>query len=225
MPQSETVFSFIPTECPKFLAACATVGIELQAGGAAISNVYSAGRKYDPEEPGDVSFCVSDGQGINPLAIAKVWLHPDSELAEAEALGMRLRACKDPDEWERIAGDIDNLHVTAAIATISHFKSGRFAIDSRAVSDQERQAANVMSGLASAMRADKRRDGARFSLLLAANWTPSMFAWVKAWVSNYLELREIWKAATPSIKIDRGDDFPLVIPKGKDFYKLMKRWA
>jgi hypothetical protein len=53
---------------------------------------------------------------------------------------------------------------------------------------------------------------------------PAMFAWVKAWVANYLELKDIWKAANPAIKIER-EGFPLVIPKGPQFEKLARRWV
>lgn len=224
MQQADNGFTLIPTECPKFLAACATVGVHLQDG-PGVQNVYTAGVKYDPDEPGAISYLLSNGQGVNPLAIAKVWMDPEQELTEADALFSRLNACKTPDEWAAITDDIENLHVTAAIGKMRLFSDGKFSIDSRTVSDQERRACEVLSGFAKAMRSDQRRNGSRYAALLVKHWEPSMFAWVKAWVFNYLELRDVWKAANPAIKIDRGDDFPLVIPKGKDFAKLIKRWA
>lgn len=217
--------SIIPTRCPKFLAVCATVGIELQPGTPGVSNCYSAGRKYDRDEPGDISFHLSERQGINPLAISKVWRFPDEELADCAALPGRLISCRTPDDWEKLIEDVEILHLTGAVANIRKFSEGKFAIDSKTVSDGEKRSAQVMSGMAESMRRDKSRNGGKVAASLAAHWTPSMFAWVKAWVTNYLELREAWKTARPSIKIDRGDGFPLVIPKGKDFAKLMRRWA
>jgi hypothetical protein len=217
--------SLIPTECPKFVAACATVGIRLQDGLPGISNVYSKGQIYEPEEPGRISFYLSDGQGINPLALAKVWLSPEPELQEAAALPKRLIARHDQDSWDRLASDIDTLHVTAAVASIREFSRNRFPIDSKVASEQESQSAQIISWIADAMRKDRARNGAAVAAKLSAHWQPAMFAWVKAWIANYLELRDAWKTARPSIKIEREGKMPLVIPKGKDFARLLKRWV
>ena len=69
-----------------------------------------------------------------------------------------------------------------------------------------------------------RRNGGRIAERFDAIWMPAMFAWVKAWVANYLELKDLWKAANPAIKIER-EGFPLVIPKGPQFEKLARRWV
>ena len=220
-------FSVIPTQCPKFLAACATAGIRLEDGSPGISNVYDKALKYDPDEPGTISFHLSDKGGPNPLALAKVWLNPDMELAEVETLRDRFVRCNDPGAWELLAQDVQNLHLTAAIATIRKFSDGKFKIDSRLVSDEEEAAAQLLSGMADAMRKPgAMRNKVRLGSALVKSWEPAMFAWVKAWIANYLELREAWKAARPAIKIEREDGaFPLVIPKGKHFEKLMRRWV
>jgi hypothetical protein len=75
------------------------------------------------------------------------------------------------------------------------------------------------------MRSAKSRNGAKFAAAFDANWTPSMFAWVKAWVAQYLELKDSWKSASKAIKIERDDRFPLIIPQGKNFQKLLKKWT
>lgn len=219
--------SIIPTQCPKFLAACATAGVELQNGTPGISNVYDKAKKYDPEEPGTISFHLSDQQGINPLAIAKIWLNPDMELAEVEALQGRFSRCSSPEQWEQLANDVDDLHRSAAIATIRKFVDGKFAIDSRIVSDEEERAAKTLSGMAAEMRKPTgMRNKIRLGSATVNAWQPAMFAWVKAWIFNYLELRDAWKSARPAIKIEREDGaFPLVIPKGKNFEKLLRRWV
>jgi len=217
--------TLIPTHCPRFVAACAVCGIELAEGTPGISNTYSKLKKYDPREPGDIHFYLSDGQGVNPLAIAKVWAAPDAELADAATIKSRLVACKSLDEWAKIADDIEILHLTGAVATIRHFEQGKFPIGSKSVSDGEERAAQIMSDFAGLMRSAKSRNGAKFAAAFDANWTPSMFAWVKAWVAQYLELKDSWKIASKAIKIDRDDRFPLIIPHGKNFHKLLKKWT
>jgi hypothetical protein len=105
------------------------------------------------------------------------------------------------------------------------FSDRKFAIESRIVSDQEERAAQALSDMPERIRTSQKRNGGRLASDLQAIWDPAMFAWVKAWVFNYTEIRDSWKAANPSIKIERDGRFPLVIPKGKDFTNLMKRWA
>jgi hypothetical protein len=216
----------IPTRCDKFLALCFTLGIDLEKQTGGISNAYSKGVTYDPGEPGTISYFLSDG-GINPLAIAAVWQNPEKDLAEAMALPQRLLKCRDAQEWARIADDIDALHVWGAVAHIRHFTQGKFSIDSKSVSDAEDRAAQVLSDMGDAMRRDaERRNGGAYAAKLSECWNPAMFAWVKAWISNYLEVRDLWEHATPSVKIEREDGmFPIIIPKGKDFARLVKRWV
>lgn len=218
-------FSIIPTRCPKFLAACATVGIGLQKGTPGISNTYSLERKYDPEEPGDISFCISSQNGRNPLAIAKIWRDPSPDFIEAAGLKQALLKCKDAEQWGKLASDVDALNFNCGIGSMSLFASGKFTVDSITVSDQEREASLLLHQLPEAMRRGSYKDAGRVAAKLSEAWNPAMFAWVKAWISNYHELRDAWKAARPAIKIERDGAFPLIIPKGKDFYKLLKRWT
>lgn len=217
--------ALVPSQCPRFVAACFTAGIELQEGSPGISNTYSKAKKYDPDEPGDISYHLSRDK-INPLALAKVWANPEAELVEVEALKGRLLACRDLGAWHEIADDIEALHLTAAIATISLFTRGKFAIDSKTVSDEEERAAAVLSGLSERMKEMKRPEGGQIAAIVAQCWTPAMFAWVKAWAFNYLEIRDAWKAASPSIKIERDGAFPLVLRKDSpDLARLLKRWV
>jgi len=213
-----------PTKCPRFLAACVTCGVELEANTPGISNVYSKGRVYDPDEPGDISYHL-DLNKANPLAIAKVWMDPKPDLTEAAALPARMIKARTEDEWLKIADDLDALHIWAAVGYMRMFSDKKFGIDSKLVSDEEERAAQILSDMPDAIRNATKRNGGAIAAKLESVWMPAMFAWVKAWIAQYLELRDVWKAARPSIKIEREGRFPLIIPKGKDFEKLMKRWA
>jgi hypothetical protein len=219
----------IPTQCPYFMACCATLGIELEKGTPGVSNTYSKDRKYERDskgklEPGQVSYHLAYNS-FNPMAVAKVWLSPDSDMREWEAIPARLIACKTQDEWQSIADDIETLHAWAAVYHIREFVQKRFTVDSLIVSDNEKQCAEKLSGIADEMRGMRVRNGGLIAAKLSKICAPAMFAWVKAWIGNFRELRDAWEAARPSIKIDRGDAMPLVIPQGKDFAKLMKRWV
>jgi hypothetical protein len=211
------------------MACCATLGIELEKGTPGISNTYSKDRKYERDskgnlEPGQISFHLSMGE-MNPLAVAKVWLNPDSDMREWAAIPPRLIKCKTADEWEAIADDIEALHVWVAVVHMRHFSQGKFTVDSLIVSDHEKRCAERLSGISAKMKAMTSRNGGLIAAELSKVSTPAMFAWVKAWIANFQEIRDAWQAARPSIKIERDDFLPLVIPQGKDFAKLMKRWV
>ena len=216
--------NLIPTQCPRFLAAFLTAGGALEAGTPGISNTYDKLKKYDPDEPGTISYHL-DRKNVDPLAVAKVWRNPEFELAEAANLSQRLIKAKTEDQWQALADDIESLQTSCAVANMRLFSDRKFGIDSRNVSDTEELAAKSLSDMPGKIRAAQRRNGAHLASNLQAIWMPAMFAWVKAWVFNYREIQGTWKAANPSIKIERDGLFPLVIPKGKDFSKLMKRWA
>lgn len=221
--------NIIPTQCPKFLACCVTLGIDLEPGTPGISNTYSKDRKYERDskgkiEPGNVHYYL-DMATRNPLAVAKVWASPDADMTEWEAIPARLIACRTQDEWGSIADDIEALHAWVAVYYMRQFSEGKFKVDCLHVADEERIAAEKLSAMASEMKAMRGRNGGAVAAKLSLIWRPAMFAWVKAWISNYRELRDVWETATPSIKIDRGDFFPIIIPQGKDFKRLMKRWV
>lgn len=219
-------FTIIPTRCPKFLACCATAGIELETSAKGISNTYSKDQKYDPDEPGAIHYYLSKGQGINPAALAFIWENPEHDLQEAAQLDGRIRNCKDSDDWKEIIEDVEALIFNAAVANISLFASGKRNVDSSSVSAEETLAAEILDKIPGRMRANNKIPKAAFADELKKFWEPAMSAWIKAWISNYLELRHIWKVAGKSIKIERPDErFPLIIPQGKDARKLLRRWT
>ena len=216
--------NIIPTQCPRFFAACVTAGVELEAGTPGVSNVYSKGVTYDPDEPGTISYHL-DNKTVGPLSLAKVWRDPSQDMTEAAALPARMISARTEDHWQSIADDLELLHVYCAIAHIKSFADGKFAIGMRAVTDEEERCAKMLSDMPDTIRnATGRRNGGRIAERFDAIWMPAMFAWVKAWVANYLELKDLWKAANPAIKIER-EGFPLVIPKGPQFEKLARRWV
>jgi hypothetical protein len=218
-------FMIIPSECPRFVAACATVGIGLQQGSPGITNVYTHERKYDPDEPGEVRYILSDTDGYSPLCISKAWRDPEQNLAEAKDLPSRILKCKTLDDWQKIASDLDTLHTFCGVAHMKLFSQNKFAVDSLSVSDEEELAAQFLSDLPAAMLLEPLKNKQRIAKRVEDTWPRAMFAWVKAWIGHYRASAEHWKHGHKAIKIDRGDDFPLIIPKGKDFERLMKRWV
>lgn len=214
----------IPTQDARFLAACVTCGVDLEKGTPGISNVYSKSKKYDRDEPGTISYHL-DNKAYNPLALAKVWLDPAQDMAEAEALPARMIKARTDDEWLTIADDIHSLQVNCAVAHMRAFVKKEIGVLTREVSDEEERAAKILSDLPELIRnAKPQRNGGKLAAKLNEVWKPAMVAWVKAWIANYTELRDVWQAANPAVKIER-EGFPLVIQKGPNFEKLMRRWA
>lgn len=214
----------IPTQDAHFFAACVTCGVELESGTPGISNVYSKGRKYDPDEPGVISYHL-DKKARDPLALAKVWRSPAQDMAEAEAMPGRMIKARTDDQWLTIADELEVLQVNCAVAHMRAFVKKEIGVVTRSVSDEEARAAKALSDLPEQIRnARTPRNGGRFAAKLSEVWNPAMVAWVKAWIANYTELRDAWQAANPAIKIER-EGFPLVIQKGPNFEKLMRRWA
>lgn len=224
-----TSVNLVPTQCPKFLAACMTCGIELESGTPGISNTYSKGKKYEPGEPGEIHYYLSNKQGLNPLAIAKVWHNPEKDLEEASGLEQRLLSCKDGDAWEKIAGDIDTLIVCGAVALMSRFAAGKVGINNEYISDEEEHAAKCLSDIPGRMRAIQghhKRPGGQIAADLSKYWEPAMFAWLKAWIHNYRIQRHLWQKAHKAIKIEReGNPFPLVIPATPKGKELLRKWT
>ena len=224
LPAQVTV---IPTTCPKFLAACTTVGINLESGTPGVSNIYSKSRKYDRGEPGEISYFLSDKQGINPMAIAKVWHDPHPDLKEAVTLPQRLLGARTSDDLQLISKDLEALIVLCAAAHMSLFCSGRFALPSLDLTAEESYAVKVIDEMPAKIA--KLQPGSAAKGKLAAQlcemWRPCMIAWVKAWVANYRETRDVWLNARPAIRIERGDGIPLILPRGKGFAELLRRWA
>jgi hypothetical protein len=214
----------IPTRCPKFAAACLTCGVELEKGTPGVDNVYSKAVKYDPDEPGSISFYLSDKQGINPLALAKVWTTWTPDLDEAATIPARILAIRTQDDANEVAGLIEQLTVLSAVAHMRLFSLSRFSIDSPHVSEAESAAARKLSDFPDLLRKNPRTAKKTLVKAVFECWQPAMFAWVKAWISNYREIRDLWQSARPAIKFEREGRLPLVIPKGKNFETLIRRW-
>jgi hypothetical protein len=217
----------IPVKDLRFVAACAVCGVPLQDG-YGISNQYSFGKTYDRGEPGDVYYYLDREAGISPNAIGRVWDDPSHDVAEARMIPERLKITRDVDEWRKLADDIDALHVWLAVANMREFAMGKMSVGMLSVTDEESAAAKWLSDLPAKMRAMRTvtNEGRELSKQIVPMWERSMMAWVKAWGAQYIEIKKAWLAARPSIRIDRGDDlFPVVIPRGKDFQKLLRRWG
>lgn len=218
-------FMIIPTECPRFVAACATVGIGLQEGSPGITNVYTTGKKYDPDEPGEVRYLLSDKNCLSPLCVSKAWRDPELNLMEATQLSSRILKCRDVQEWNQIASDLDILHTYCGVAHMKLFSQNKFSVDSLSVSDAEEKAAQFLSDLPSQMIANPLKNKCKIVKMLDDAWPRSMFAWTKAWIGHYAASKHHWRSAQQAIKIEREGKFPLVIPKGPQFERLMKRWV
>lgn len=220
-----TGYMVIPSECPRFVAACSAVGVGLQKGSPGITNVYTKGRKYDPDEPGEVRYILSDQDGISPLCISKAWRDPELNLIEAEQLPSRILKCRDAQQWSLIASDLDILHTYCGIAHMKMFSQNKFSVDQLEVTLEEQRAAQLLSDLPAKMLSEPLKDRSAIASIVREAWPKSMHAWVKAWIGHYRASGEHWKTAQQAIKIEREGKFPLVIPKGKDFERLMKRWV
>lgn len=217
----------IPAQDLRFVAACAVCGISLQDG-YGISNQYAKGKKYDRGEPGEVFYYLDRNAPISPQSVARVWDDHSDDVAEARMIPARLRTTREIDAWRKLADDIDALHVWVAVANMKAFALGKMRVGSIKVSDEEEQAAQWLSDLPAKMRAMRSvgNEAPKLSIEIVPQWERAMVAWVKAWAAQYIEVKRAWLKARPSLRIDRGDEnFPLVIPRGKDFEKLLRRWA
>jgi hypothetical protein len=217
----------IPAKDLRFVAACAVCGVPLQDG-YGISNQYSRDRKYDRGEPGDVFYFLRHKSAISPSSIAKVWLDPKDDVAEAMMIPERLRLTREIDAWRNLADDIDALHVWVAVANMKAFAMGEFSVGMLSVTDEEESAAQWLSDLPARMRSmtSVGGEGKAIAADIVPQWERAMVAWVKAWAAQYIEIKKAWLAAKPRLRIDRGDEnFPIIIPKGKDFEKLLRRWG
>lgn len=211
----------------RLVAACTVCGIPLQEG-YGISNQYEKTRTYDRGEPGNIYYYFNRDAGISPESVAKVWKDPSEDVAEARMLPERLRLTREVEAWRKLADDIDALHVWVAVANMRAFSQGKMSVGMLSVTDEEKEAAQWISELSARMRKMTTigNEGKKIAADLVGKWDAAMVAWVKAWAAQYIEIKQAWLKARPSIKIDRGDDrFPLIIPRGKDFQKLLRRWA
>ena len=221
-----------------FVAAALTCGFDLAENTPMISNTYSLNDKYERGQFGDVRMLLEarSADGIPLPLFAKVWRDWDEPMTQATEIARRVNEAdttqkvmnliQGEDDWP----GVEWLIFTSALAHMRLFTLRRISLPNlNAASDEEIEAANILDGIAERF-SDPSKNNKRMRLALAksvaASWKPAMVSWVKAFTVNYLEIRDIWRKAPESIKIDRGEGrLPLVIPKGPDFKKMLDKWT
>lgn len=217
----------IPTQCPLFHAACVTVGIPLEENTPGVSNVYSNAAQWKDKAPGDVTYFLSQSSGLNPLAIAEIWLNPKEALDDSLALPSLLIGARTIDELKEAGQSVSEMTIRGAVAHMALFCSGKYKLPSLDLLDEERRAIEILDAIPRSLELAKTvgRSGANAAAKVTEAWKPAMVGWVKAWVSNYRELTHVWKSARPALKIERENQLPLIIPKGPQFAQLLRRWT
>lgn len=215
-----------------FAAAAASVGFDLAEGTPKVSNCYDSEHKYEPGQPGDVRMYLPLlANGININEFVTVWKEPETALREAESLPARIQSATDPQTVQQLIFSFDALYMGAAVAYMKLHSLGRVQLpDVFHPSDEEKKAILALDyfsteALESAeMRSPKGRK--TIAQKLARNWQPAIVAWLKSYRANLLELRNLWKDAPQSIRINRGNGLPpLVLEKGPHFKELLERWT
>lgn len=211
-----------------FIAAALTLGFELAEGTPQVSNVYSVDKRFEPGEFGDVRMYLDiqkGGLSINHLV--ETWINPDHALKESETIiGLILTA----DNSGKLMGAIqsfDFLYTQAAVASMRKYSLRRISVpDPHNVNDLERVSITALDKFSEELEgATDKKGREKAAKVVAANWNPAMVAWVKAWIANYLEIKNLWKDAPAAIKIKRNGLPPLVIPKGPKFKEMLQRWT
>jgi len=215
-------------ERTQFIAAALTLGFELADNTPCVSNVYSIDRTFEPGQPGDVRyFLATHSRGIPIQEIAAIWRNHDGPLESAKAFPGRILTIADNQSHCEVVTAFDDVYQHSALVYMRRYGLSRvYVSDPHNLHNEERQALEVLDGFAKVIdnaRDQKSREAA--CRLLAQHWKPAMCGWVKAFVANMLELRNLWQEAPAAIKIQRDNLPPLVIPKGPKFKELLKRWT
>jgi len=215
-----------------FAAAAVSVGFELAEGTPKVSNCYDTEHKYEPEQPGDVRMYLPLlAHGININEFVTIWKDPEAALNEAENLPGRIQTATDPQTLQNLIFSFDALYMGAAVAYMRLLSLGRVSPpDYLPPSDEETRAITALDYFSREALENEgmRSAGGRKKIAaeLAKHWQPAMFAWLKAYRANLLELRNLWKDAPESIRINRGNGLPpLVLEKGPHFKQLLERWT
>ncbi len=219
--------AIIPTQCPLFHAACVTVGIPLESHTPGISNVYTSADQWRDKGQGEVTFFLSQSSGLNPLAIAEIWLSPDVAIADALAVPQMLIGARTMDELHDAGRMVAEMTIRGAVAHMALFCTGKYKLPSLDLTDEEKRAVETLDEIPRMIEGARStgKIGGTAAAKISEVWRPAMVAWVKAWVYNYRELRETWRAARPALKIERENQLPIIIPKGPQFGKLLRRWT
>lgn len=212
-----------------FAAAAITLGFELAENTPQVSNTYTAARKYEPGEPGDIRYYMPYQKGAILIEdLISVWLNPKEALDEASNLpGRILTASRDGKAMQELLNGFDIVYLRAVVAHLRLFQLSRISLpDTHEGNSEERDALDYLDTFAS--RIDTARDpktAKALSAALSKAWKPAMVGWIKAFKKNYLELRNLWKQAPPTLKIQRNGLPPLVLHKGPKFKQLLERWT
>lgn len=216
-----------------FAAAAVTLGYELAEGTPKVSNVYGKGQEYEPGQPGDVRIYLPlVGNGININEIVRVWKDPDAALLEAEALPGLIINADNGQKLLNLIQTFDLLYLAGTAANIRQYSLGRVSIpDVFDPNDEEKRAVRALDTfVADHLDTEEMKKGRKqrekAARHLCAHWYAAQVAWVKAYRTNLIEIRNLWKTVPPAIKIARpGMRFPLVLERGPRFKELLTRWT
>lgn len=211
-----------------FAAAAQTVGFELVENTPKISNTYSTERVYEPGEPGDVRYYLPWQKGrIMIEDLVEVWLEPAPALREAEGFLQRILHARDADALHQVCSDFDLMYQKAVIAHMRLMMLGKIRLpDLDPDVPEEVEALQILdkftANLETALTDKDRKKAAQ---LLKKHWQPALAGWLKAYRSNFLELRNLWVDIPQTLKIARKGRLPLILPKGPKFREMLERWT
>tara|TARA_R110000772_G_scaffold78559_1_gene168570 strand:- start:23514 stop:24215 length:702 start_codon:yes stop_codon:yes gene_type:complete len=212
-----------------FVAALFAIGFSLADNSPGITHVYSAERKYEHEQRGDVRYLFNGKfHGIPVNDFIATWKNPDQALRDAEGLPARIRSADTPLLMLDVSRRFELVYLRAAIAHMRLVSLGRInaaGFDYEA-NDQEKASTDFLDTAASRLeQAHTPKHREVLAKTIFKHWKPAMVSWLKAYRGHVLELNNLWKEAPESIKIDTGDRFPIIIPKGPKFKQLLERWT
>lgn len=225
-----------------FAAACLTFGFELSEFTPGLQNVYDRDKKVEQGAPGDcrIYLPVTSQGGIEMEALVSIWRDPTEDLTDAEALRGQFSTATTFHDLMVLSELIANLQVAVALAHIRAFSLKKFAIhEPMEILPAEKNAIDVLDSMPGRIighgaRTDPHAHALKIKREFDAVWDPTcsmpqgpaMAGWVKYWIQNYLEIRNLWRKAPRALKIDRGEGrAPLVIPEGKNFNAMLERWT
>ena len=212
-----------------FCAALFAVGFSLADGLPGITHQYSSDHKSERGEPGDVRYLFGGTyRGIPINAFVETWKDPNQALRDAEGLPARIRMAHTGKDMLDVSQRFELNYLRAAVAHMRLASLGRidcsgFSYDE---SDDERVATTYLDTAAERLeQATTPKHKEVLAKLIFKHWKPAMVSYLKAYRGHVLELNNLWRDAPESIKIDTGERFPIIIPKGKNFKKLIERWT
>lgn len=211
-----------------FAAAAQTLGFDFVEHTPKVSNTYSKEKHYEPGEPGDIRYYLdSFKHGLLLEDLVEVWLKPELALEEAKAFPGRILGAKDADLIQEVSLSFNIVYLKSVTAHMRLYSLSRIGLPNiDPENDQEREALNALDGFPSRLEvmrdAKDRKNAVSFS---SKHWSPAHVGWLKAFRSNYLELRNLWKEVPSSLKIAREGLPPLVLPRGPKFKEMLERWT